>query len=181
MSAEHFLFAVIVMLDEIIIVAVFPAALVAAAAYDLASFTIPNVVQIILLAAFAAFAIAVQMTMGEFGLHLLAGLVGLAIAFALFSFGFVGGGDAKLFACTALWMGLSDVLTYTLAVSVLGGLLTLGLLALRRVPLPAVFARQGWIMKLHDDTSGIPYGVALAAGALVLLPQTEIFRSAFAG
>jgi prepilin peptidase CpaA len=38
--------------------------------------------------------------------------------------------------------------------------------------------RQAWIVTLHDARSGIPYGVALAAGAFILLPSTEIFRLA---
>jgi prepilin peptidase CpaA len=38
--------------------------------------------------------------------------------------------------------------------------------------------RQPWLVKLHDARSGIPYGVALAAGAFFLLPSTEVFRLA---
>jgi prepilin peptidase CpaA len=44
--------------------------------------------------------------------------------------------------------------------------------------LPAFLARQGWMMKLHDSKAGIPYGVALAAAAFILLPSTEVFRLA---
>ena len=56
--------------------------------------------------------------------------------------------------------------------------LTLTLLALRQWPLPAIAARQQWIMRLHAEKAGIPYGVALAAGAFAILPHTEIFRLA---
>ena len=49
---------------------------------------------------------------------------------------------------------------------------------LRQLPLPAMLAGQAWIVRLHDAKGGIPYGVALAAGAFVILPQTEIFRIA---
>jgi prepilin peptidase CpaA len=70
------------------------------------------------------------------------------------------------------------MLSYALLASVMGGLLTLGLLFLRQYPLPAFLTRQNWIVKLHDPCSGIPYGVALAAGAFFLLPSTEIFRFA---
>jgi prepilin peptidase CpaA len=44
--------------------------------------------------------------------------------------------------------------------------------------MPASFAGHGWLMRLHDPKSGIPYGVALATGALVILPHTDIFRLA---
>ena len=68
--------------------------------------------------------------------------------------------------------------TESLLASVFGGFLTLGLLIVRQWPLPEALARQPWILKLHDSRSGIPYGVALALGAFILLPHTEIFRLA---
>jgi len=43
-----------------------------------------------------------------------------------------------------------------------------------------MLARYGWIVRLHDARSGIPYGVALAASVFFLLPSTEIFRVAAA-
>jgi prepilin peptidase CpaA len=104
--------------------------------------------------------------------------VGLFIGFALFALGWIGGGDAKLFAAVCLWLGFHDLAPYALLASVFGGVLTLGLVLLRQWPLPGALARQGWIVKLHDARSGIPYGVALACGAFALLPSTEIFRLA---
>ena len=73
---------------------------------------------------------------------------------------------------------MKDFLPYALVASVFGGVLALGLMLLRRWPLPLFLARQRWIIKLHDKEAGIPYGVALAAGAFILLPSTEIFRLA---
>jgi prepilin peptidase CpaA len=112
------------------------------------------------------------------GLHLLAGFTGLGLGFTLFALGYIGGGDAKFFAGIALWMGFADLMPYALLASVFGGFLTLALLMLRRWPLPAILLGQAWILKLHDARSGVPYGVALAAGAFILLPHTEIFRIA---
>jgi len=108
-------------------------------------------------------------------------VVGLVAGFTLFALGYVGGGDAKLFAATALAFGLHDLLDYAVVASVFGGVLTLSLLAARKIPLPRLFAAQGWILRLHDEREGIPYGVALALGALVLLPHTEFFRLATGG
>jgi prepilin peptidase CpaA len=73
---------------------------------------------------------------------------------------------------------LHDLLAYALVASLLGGLLTVALLALRQLPLPGNLASRGWILKLHEKSSGIPYGVALAAGALALLPHAEILKLA---
>ena len=157
---------------------VLPALLAAAAAWDLASFTIPNLLSLGLAATFAVFGLVVGLPLGGFSFHLLAGLIALVAGFALFSFGYIGGGDAKLFAAVALWLGLHDFLAYALAASVLGGFLTLSLLMLRQWPLPARLARVDWIIRLHEKSSGIPYGVALASGALVILPHAEILRLA---
>jgi prepilin peptidase CpaA len=169
------------MLAEILLLVALPLLLAAAGAYDLASFTIPNFLQAALLAGFAAFSLALHLGASVIGLHLLAGLIGLVLGFALFALGYVGGGDAKLFAVVLLWLGFKDLMPYTLVATVLGGVLTISLIALRRVPLPAVLARQGWILRLHDSKAGVPYGVALAAGVLVILPGTDIFRLAAGG
>lgn len=163
---------------EIIVMAVLPLLLAAAAGWDLASFTIPNFLQAAMLAGFVALAIAAHLALPVIGLHLLAGLIGLGVGFTLFALGYIGGGDAKLFAVVALWLGMRDMPAYALAASMFGGLLTLTILAMRQLPLPSFAARQQWIVRLHGEKSGIPYGVALAAGAFVILPHTEIFRLA---
>ena len=168
------------MIAEILVIVALPLLLVIAAGWDLASFTIPNFLSLALLAIFAMFAVAAGLTLTSIGWHLLAGLLGLSIGFTLFALGYIGGGDAKLFAVVVLWLGFRDLMPYALLASLFGGVLSLGIVLLRRCPLPDVLARQGWIVKLHDARSGVPYGVALAAGAFILLPSTEIFRLAAA-
>ena len=166
------------MVAEILVLVALPLLLAAAAGWDLASFTIPNFLSASLLGAFVLFAAAAGLGLGAIGWHVLAGFAGLVIGFVLFALGWIGGGDAKLFAALTLWLGFHDMAPYALLASVFGGALTLGLLLLRQCPLPAALARQAWIARLHDARSGIPYGVALAAGAFVMLPSTEIFRLA---
>jgi prepilin peptidase CpaA len=168
------------MFAELLVVVALPLVLAAAAGWDAASFTIPNFLNLALTAIFAVFAIAAGLAPAAIGWHVLAGFLGLFIGFTLFALGFIGGGDAKLFAAVLLWLGLKDSLPYALLASVFGGFLTLGLLLLRQYPLPAFLLRQAWIVKLHDARSGVPYGVALVAGAFFLLPSTEVFRLAAA-
>jgi prepilin peptidase CpaA len=163
---------------ELLVIVVLPALLALAAGWDLASYTIPNRLQLVLIAAFAVFVAVSGMSAAVLGIHLLAGFLGLALGFALFALGYIGGGDAKLFACVVLWLGFHDLASYALVASIMGGALTLALLGLRRVPLPAPLTRQAWLLRLHDEKAGIPYSVALAAGAFFILPQTEIFRLA---
>jgi len=112
-----------------------------AAGWDLASFTIPNPLQWALVAAFVVFILVCGLSPAAVGGHLLAGFLGLTLGFTLFAFGYVGGGDAKLFAVIVLWLGFHDLAAYALVASLMGGALTLLLLCLRRVPLPAVLTR----------------------------------------
>jgi prepilin peptidase CpaA len=166
------------MLAEFLVLVALPFLLAAAAGWDIASFTIPNFLTLALLGAFAVFAVAAGLSFTVIGWHLLAGFLGLLIGFTLFTIGHVGGGDAKLFAVVVLWLGLKDLMPYALIASVLGGVLALGLMMMRNWPLPVFAARLPWLVKLHDSKAGIPYGVALAAAAFILLPSTEVFRLA---
>lgn len=165
------------MFSHLLILLPFILLLALAAGWDLASFTIPNFIPLTLLLAFAMFAPGVGYTAALYEMHALAALIALVAGFALFALGYIGGGDAKLFAAVAAWFGLHDLMQYVLVASIFGGALTLVLLAARRYPLPAVLASQPWIMRLHEPRAGIPYGVALATGALAILPYTDLFHS----
>jgi prepilin peptidase CpaA len=158
---------------------VLPLLLALAAGWDLASYTIPNLLPVGIAAAFVAFGLVCGLPAATWAAHCAAGFVALIAGFALFAARWIGGGDAKLFAATALWFGFGDLMSYALVAALIGGALTLTLLMVRRIPLPAVLIRQGWIARLHDHRSGVPYGVALAAGALAVLPNAQILH--FAG
>ena len=166
------------MLAQLLVLFVGPALLAAAAGWDLVSYTIPNFLPAALIAVFAVFAFAAGFPLGAAGGHVLAGASGLAIGLALFAFGLIGGGDAKLFAAVCLWLGFSDLLEYAVVTSLIGGGLALMLISVRKLPIPAMLAGQGWVARLHDAKAGIPYGVALASAALVVLPHTDVFRLA---
>jgi prepilin peptidase CpaA len=166
------------MAAELLVFFVLPALLAIAAAWDVASFTIPNVIPVMILVTFVAFIFAAGLSPADTGSHVLAGFLGLLVGFALFAAGLIGGGDAKLFATVLVWLGFHDVLEYAVIASLFGGALSLVLISLRAVPLPALLTRQPWIARLHDQKAGIPYGVALAFGAFAVLPYTEVFHVA---
>lgn len=155
--------------------ALFVACMIAAAAHDLVSFTIPNFLSLVLLAGFAAFGISQGVSWGLFGLHTGAGLIILAVGWGLFTLRLMGGGDAKFMAATAVWVGWHDLLDYIVAFILCGGILSLLLLLFRWLPLPAGLARITWVAALHRRENGVPYGVALAAGALITMPDLAIF------
>jgi prepilin peptidase CpaA len=96
----------------------------------------------------------------------------LAVTFVFFARGWIGGGDAKLAAATALWLGFDHLTAYLLYASVFGGVLTLAIIRFRTIPLPQTLADQEWLKRLHRFDGGVPYGIALAAAALLIYPDT---------
>ena len=103
---------------------------------------------------------------------LVAAVLVLIVSFGFFSQGWIGGGDAKLVAATALGFGFDNLVDYLVYASLFGGVLTIVLIQFRKLPLPAPLARQPWILRLHETGGGIPYGIALAAAALAVYPKT---------
>ena len=154
-------------------VLLFPALMAFAAASDLFTMTISNRVSLALVAGFFILAIAGGMAPYDLLTHAGAGAMMLAITFTCFAFGWVGGGDAKVAASVALWFGFAELMNFLLYASLFGGALTLLLLQFRQWPLPFGLAGQAWLARLHDKESGIPYGIALALGALTIYPETE--------
>jgi len=110
------------------------------------------------------------------GVSSLIGLAVLLVGMIMFALRWLGGGDAKLFAAVALWMGLDGVLPFVLFTGLAGGLFSLLLITARswlqiyRLRLPA------WGQRLLQRGGDIPYGVAIAIGALCAYPTTEIVR-----
>ena len=151
----------------------FPAVMAFAASSDFFTMTIANRVSLILIGGFGLLAILTGMSVHDALLHVGAGASVLVVAFALFSFGWIGGGDAKLAAATALWFGFNHLFDYLIYSSILGGALTLLLIQFRMFPLPHVLVGRDWIERLHRRGGGIPYGIALAAAALLVYPHTE--------
>lgn len=159
----------------------FSAAMAFAASSDLVSMTIPNRLSLALIAGFVVFALSAGLPFSVIGWHLAAGCVMLACTFAMFAAGWMGGGDAKLAAATAVWCGFPTLVEYSLVATMLGGFLTLALLMARGVSLPRFALGWDWAVRLHDKNTGIPYGIALAAAGLIILPDTIIWQNTFAG
>jgi prepilin peptidase CpaA len=160
------------MLADALRLLLFPALMAFAASSDLLTMTISNRLSLALAGGFFLLAIVTGMSLSAFGMHLAAAALVLTVSFGCFSMGWIGGGDAKLAAATALWFGFDFLLEYLIFASLFGGALTLLLIQFRRLPLPGPLARQTWILRLHETGGGVPYGIALAAAALVVYPKT---------
>lgn len=155
---------------------VFPVLMAFAASSDLLTMRISNRLVLLLVAAFFVMALVTGLPLQLIGLHIACALVVLVVAIGFYSMKWIGGGDGKLAAATTLWLGFGLTLPYFVYAALIGGALTLGILAARRLPLSPRLSRIGWIDRLHDRSTGIPYGIALAASALIVYAQTPIFR-----
>jgi prepilin peptidase CpaA len=153
-----------------------PGAVAFAAAMDLFTMTIPNRLSAAMCLAFFPLAWMAGLGLWEVAAHVSAGALVLAIGVGLFAGGWFGGGDAKLLAAIALWLGFENLFQYLLYVAVAGGMLATLFSSARSVPLPGMLLSEPWAVRLHRIDSGIPYGVALAAGALLVLPHTFWFE-----
>ena len=165
---------------EICLLVLFPVLMAYAAASDLLTMTIPNRLSLALAGGFLVLAWVGGLAPQTILLHVLAGAVVLAGTFAMFAFGWIGGGDAKLAAATALWLGFGLLAEYLFTAALAGGLLTIAILLLRSVPLPGFTLGWAWLCRMHDRQTGVPYGIALAGAALVVYPQSELWTAALA-
>jgi len=93
--------------------------------------------------------IAIQLAAGAIVFVLLAGA---------FYAGMMGGGDVKLAAALALWFSPAGTVKFLVLMSIAGGVLTLGIIGWHR-------------MQSREGRPEIPYGVAIAFGALAILTQ----------
>lgn len=152
-----------------------PALVLTAAVSDATSFTIPNWISLALLAIFPFAALAAGVPLPTMGLHLALAFAALLAGMAMFALRWIGGGDAKLLAATVLWLGPPAMPDFLLGMALLGGGLAIVLLALRSDVLrPMVLLGPRWVNRLADPGKGIPYGVAIAAGALLALPDARL-------
>lgn len=158
---------------------IFAGLLCVAALTDLTSYTIPNWISGALLLAFPLAALAAGMPWQLAAQHAAVGGAALVIGMGLFALGWLGGGDAKLFSATALWLGLPAAGHYLMWVAFTGAGLTIALIVARQMwaiaPAPAAPA---WVRTLFAPKGDVPYGLALAAGGLLALPHSPLFAAA---
>lgn len=162
---------------ELVLLFVFPFGMAMAAALDLLTMQIPNRLSLALCAAFLVVAPMAGLTWEQGLTHFAVGLGMLLAGIVLFSLNLLGGGDAKLLAAASLWLGPEQLLLFVVLVTIFGGALALAILAYRRVPASAL-PLPHWAIRLHGQGQPMPYGVAIAAGALAVYPST-LWAAAF--
>ena len=160
---------------------VFPALVIAAAVRDATSYTIPNWMSLIAVAAFFPAAFAVHLSWPQLATALGLGAAALLAGLIMFALGWIGGGDAKLFAACGLWLGWPAILPFLLWTALAGGALATGLLMARRAARLWPPTGPAWLRRLLSPEAAVPYGVAIAVGALASFPDSALMVARLAG
>jgi prepilin peptidase CpaA len=135
------------------------ALLVVAAIIDVRTFTISNRLNLAVAAMAPVYWLAAGLPLWPgAAVQLATGATVFLLLAAAFFAGMMGGGDVKLAAALALWLPPEATVKFLVFMSIAGGVLTLGLVAWHR-----------W--QRGEGRPKVPYGVAIAAGGLVVLAQ----------
>jgi len=161
-------------------------ALIAAAASDIKTLTIPNWIPVSIVVLFLAQAalgwtLNINEVSSSFIPSLVVGIATLIMFTFLFALGQMGGGDVKLIAATSLWAGPELIFGFIVITTLAGG--ALALFALMRgtkgvkssqayAGLSAsVIAAGGETPPTRITSRPIPYGVAIAVGGIFVMAQ----------
>jgi prepilin peptidase CpaA len=160
---------------DVIVVATIVAGALAAAAIDVRTRRVPNVLNALL----ASVGLALAVT-GMSGISVGAALEGLGVGFALmlpaFIFGAMGAGDVKLFAAMGTLVGPTHILRAFVFTAIAGGILAVAVAAMRG-RLHQTLARTGTLVatagsnaaaiKAPSENNRFPYAPAIAVGCVI--------------
>lgn len=163
------------------LLAVLPALVIVGGLNDLITMKIPNWVSLALMAGFLPAAFAVGLDLHTIALHVGIGLIALFAGAGMFALRWIGGGDAKLMASSCLWLGATGSTMFLLFTGVVGGLFCLSLMYARQNFQVYAAAGPSWVGRLMEPKGDIPYGVAIAIGALIAYPASSLMTAFIGG
>lgn len=154
---------------------VYVVALVMAGVSDFRTLRIPNWLTGALALAFPIAALAAGQPIDWLS-HVGAGVAVFAVAAVLFAFRLMGGGDVKLLAATALWVGFGQLLPFLMLVALVGGVFALVCVLLRHPFVQmAILATLRRLPVFAHKNLPIPYGIPIAVAGVLIAPALPIF------
>ncbi|QTC91264.1 A24 family peptidase [Brevundimonas goettingensis] len=165
----------------LLLLSVLPLLVIAAGLRDLTTMTIPNWISGLLILAFFPAAFMVGLSPLTVAAHAGVAVIALFVGMGLFAMRVIGGGDAKLMAATCLWLGVTGSAMFILWTGVAGGVFCLTLMFARTQLRPYVHGAPHWVDSLLEPKGDIPYGVAIAIGALMAFPSSALLTVFAAG
>lgn len=147
---------------------------------DLKGMVIPNMHSLVIIGVFIG-CYAVLWLLGRedvfapFWSHIVGAVIVFVITLIMFTTKVLGGGDAKLATAVALWTGLKGMIPFVFYMTLIGGVLGLAALYLQKKK-PFKKPKKGtWIARVQGGESKVPYGVAIALGALASFVKIGYF------
>lgn len=166
-----------IQLLEIALLLTFPAMMILGGIRDLTSYTIPNWISFGVFFAFFPCALIIGLPLHTLGVNLGVGILALTLGVVMFALGWIGGGDAKLFAAAGLWLGFPSVISFIVYAGFAGGLLSMSLMGMRSLWLRRyLVGGPAWLERLATHGEKVPYGVAIAAGSLIAFPSAALME-----
>jgi prepilin peptidase CpaA len=107
--------------------------------------------------------------------HLAAAAVVFILTALLFALGAFGGGDSKAATAFALWTGLQGLPVFLICVTILGAILGIASLCLRKKRLFSSLPAESWPARAYAGESVVPYGIAIFAGAVSAFVHLNYF------
>jgi prepilin peptidase CpaA len=155
----------------------FPLLAITSGIFDYFTLRIPNWLNGVNALAFVFAAFAFAMPLDLVGLHVASGLILLTAGFALFAANIIGGGDAKMLAVMGFWVGWSQLVPFLVYMAIYGGLLGICIIAFRKAQQMATMTGLDTFAPIMTKKIDLPYGMAIAAGALSVVPETWWFAA----
>ncbi|MDO9588939.1 MAG: prepilin peptidase [Brevundimonas sp.] len=165
----------------LILLGVMPALVIAGGLKDLTSMKIPNWISGVLVLGFFPAALGVGLSPLTVATHTGVAALALVVGAGMFALRWIGGGDAKLMAAACLWLGVAGSGMFLLYTGLVGGVFCLALMVARAHSQPFLARAPGWVAQLMEPKGDIPYGVAIAAGALLAYPASPLLAAFIAG
>ena len=143
----------------------FGALLVAAGCFDVMRLRIPNLIPLGMLALFALEVLLGTSAAAPLN-HLVAMLLALVLLLPLFALEMLGGGDVKLLAAVALWLGMGKLAPLLILVGIAGGIFALLWLSIRWLVRTGLPGRR--LPASLQARAPLPFALPIIAVALLL-------------
>lgn len=146
----------------------FGALLLAASCWDVLRLRIPNIIPAALVVVFALRMLLAGGVQDPLG-HLMAMGLALLILLPLFALNMLGGGDVKLLAAVALWLGMNKLAALLILVGIVGGVFALVWLAIRWLIRAEMRGRE--LPRSLQARAPLPFAVPIMIVAVLLLER----------
>jgi prepilin peptidase CpaA len=140
---------------------------------DFRRLKIPNVIVLVMIGCFFLAFVSTPQIFFPLWQHVLAMLGMFFVTYVMFAKNLMGGGDAKMMTAVSLWLGLKGLLSFVFYMGLAGGVLGLAALWLQKKKPVASPAPGSWIESVQSGKNTVPYGIAIAIGALGALSYLD--------